>query len=167
MLMLGFALATAALFNPDATLMQARDFSWLPAAGLVLLVVGLLECLDAAIAKEPADFFLHVQNGVLDTVVGTLIVFSIADHPSRLSLLVSGFLLIRGVLRIVMVRAAHLERRLLTLVGGGLSALLGFLIWVEWPSGAAWFLAFCLGMEIGFRGLALITLSGWRRNPGN
>ncbi|MGQ0591876.1 MAG: hypothetical protein ACT4QB_04290, partial [Gammaproteobacteria bacterium] len=47
MLSIGAVLGLASLSNPDATLMYAAGYSWLPAAGLVVLAVGLLECLDA------------------------------------------------------------------------------------------------------------------------
>lgn len=163
-LILGGLLAIAALFKPDTMLLHARDFSWLPAAGFVVLAIGLLECMDAAIAREPADFFLHLQNGILDAVVGALIVFSISGYPSRLSLLIAGFLLVRGILRMVLVRAARLQARISAFIGGGISASLGLLIWAEWPSDAAWFLAFCLAVEIALRGLALITVASWRRS---
>lgn len=159
--LIGFSLAVAALFNPDTTLLHAREFSWLPAGGLAILAVGILECLDAAIAREARDFFLHLQNGILDVVVGGLIVFSIGDEPSRVSLLVAAFLMVKGLFRIVLAQATQLRQKASALVGGGISVFLGFLISVEWPSAAAWFLAFCLGAEIGLRGWALMMLAFW------
>lgn len=45
--------------------------------GWSLGLVGLLECLEAAIAKEPRDFFPHLQNGIPDVVVGALITLSL------------------------------------------------------------------------------------------
>jgi uncharacterized membrane protein HdeD (DUF308 family) len=158
--LIGLSLAMAALFNPDAMLLHARDFSWLPAGGLAVLAVGILEGLDAAIAKESRDFFLHLQNGILDVVVGGLIVFGIGGDPSRLSLLIAAFLMAKGLFRIVLAQAMRL-RKASTLVVGGISVLLGFLISAEWPSAAAWFLAFCLAAEIGLRGWALMTFAFW------
>lgn len=163
MLSAGLALTVAALFNPDAMLMNARDFSWLPAAGLVVWAVGGLECFDALIAKELRDFFLHLQNGVLDVVVATLIIFGINDDPARLSLLIAAFLMIKGIFRSILAQAMRIPHRASTLVGAGVSFVLGVLIWVEWPSQAAWFLAVALSVEIGFRGWALIMFAFWAK----
>jgi hypothetical protein len=58
---------------------QVRDFSWLPVCGFVVLAVGLLECFDAFLANELSDFFMNLQNGVLDVAVAGLIIFSIGE----------------------------------------------------------------------------------------
>ncbi|MGZ8218344.1 HdeD family acid-resistance protein [Methylomagnum sp.] len=163
MLFVGVALAIAALFNPDAMLLHAREFSWLPAAGFVVLAVGILECFDAAIAKELRDFFLHLQNGVLDVVVAGLIIFSIGDDPARLSLLIAAFLMVKGILRTILAQATQVPHRTSTIVGAGVSFVLGMLIWAEWPSQAAWFLSVALSAEIGFRGWALMMFAFWAK----
>lgn len=129
--LIGFSLALAALFNPEASLLHAREFSWLPAGGFVVLIVGLLECLDAAIAKEPRDFFLHLQNGILDGVVGGLMVFSVGDEPARVSLLVAAFLMIKGLFRIVLARSMRVGPPASSWVVGGVSVFLGALIAAE------------------------------------
>lgn len=163
MLFAGVTLVLAALFNPDAVVLYARGFSWLPAAALVVLAVGLLECFDAAIAREQRDFLMHLQNGVLDGVVGGMIVFGTDVDPARLSLLIAGFLMVKGILRTILAQAAQVPHRISTLIGAGVSLLLGLLIWGEWPSPAAWFLAFALSAEIGFRGWALMMFAFWVR----
>ena len=72
MLSVGALLGLASLANPDATLLYLAGYSWRPAAALVVLAVGLLECLDAALAREQRDFFLHLQNRVLDVIARVL-----------------------------------------------------------------------------------------------
>ena len=79
MLFIGVALVAGTLLKHDVIIFQVRDFSWLPICGYVVLAVGLLECFDAAVAKELGDFFLNLQTGVLDVVVGGMIIFSITD----------------------------------------------------------------------------------------
>ena len=161
MLCVGIVLVIATLFRPDGMLMNAREFSWLPAAGLVVLVVGFLECFDAAITKELPDFFLHLQNGVLDVVVAGLIIFGINDDPSRLTLLIAAFLMVKGIFRIVLAQVTQLRQKTSTMVGAGVSFLLGFLIWAEWPSSDAWFLTIALSTEISLRGWALMMFAYW------
>jgi uncharacterized membrane protein HdeD (DUF308 family) len=41
------------------------------------------------------------------------------------------------------------------------SILLGLLIFMQWPTSAVWFLAFCLSTEIALRGLGIITFAQW------
>ena len=161
MLVIGILLVIATLFKPDVMLMQVRGLSWLPACALVVLIVGFLECFDASIAKELRDFFLNLQNGVLDVVVAGLIILSIGDDPARLSLLIAAFLIIKGIYRITLVYVAQIPNVVSTTVGAGVSIILGLLIWLEWPSSAGWFLAFCLSAEIALRGWALMMFGFW------
>jgi len=161
MLLIGVGLVVATVFKHDVIIMQVRDFSWLPVCGFVVLAVGLLECFDAFIAKDLGDFFLNLQNGVLDVVVAGLIIFSIGDDPARLSLLITAFLIVKGIFRITLAYATQIPNIVSTSVGAGISIILGLLIWLEWPSSAGWFLAFCLSAEIGLRGWALIMFAFW------
>jgi uncharacterized membrane protein HdeD (DUF308 family) len=167
MLLIGVGLVIATVFKPDVIIMQVRDFSWLPACGFIVLAVGLLECFDAAIAKELGDFFLNLQNGVLDVVVAGLIIFSIGDDPARLSLLITAFLIVKGIFRLTLAYATQIPTIVSTSVGAGVSIILGLLIWLEWPSSAGWFLAFCLSAEIGLRGWSLIMFAFWIKSQKN
>jgi uncharacterized membrane protein HdeD (DUF308 family) len=161
MLCIGAMLVIAALLKPNVMIFSTKDFSWLPVAGGVVLTVGLLECFDAFIAKELRDFFVNLQNGVFDIVVAVLIIFSIGDDPARLSLMIAAFLMVKGVLRTIMALATHLPHKTSTIIGASVSFLLGLLIWVEWPSSAAWFLALSLSSDIGFRGWSLMMFAFW------
>lgn len=161
MLFIGVSLIAFTLFKPDVMLFHARDTSWLPICGFVVLAVGLLECFDALIAKELKDFFLNLQNGILDVVIAGLIVFSSGEGAIRLSLLIAAFLIIKGVFRIIISYAIVSVNGTATRIGAGVSILLGLLIWMQWPSSAAWFLAFCLSAEIALRGWAIIMLALW------
>ena len=126
MLFIGVALVAGTLFKHDVIIFQVRDFSWLPVCGIVVLAVGLLECFDAAIAKELGDFFLNLQTGVLDVVVGGLILFSIGGDPARLSLLIAAFLIVKGIFRLTLASATQLPNRVSTSVGAVLSIILGY-----------------------------------------
>jgi hypothetical protein len=90
-----------------------------------------------------------------------LIILSVGDDPAKLSLLIAAFLIIKGIFRIVVAYATQIPNIVSTTVGAGVSIILGLLIWLEWPSPAAWFLAFCLSAEIGLRGWSLIMFAFW------
>lgn len=161
MLFIGVTLIALTIFKPNVMLFHARDTSWLPICGFVLLAVGLLECFDALIAKELKDFFLNLQNGILDVVVAILLVLSSGEDPVRLSLLIAAFLMIKGIFRIIISYAINSANVTATRIGAGVSILFGLFIWMQWPSSAAWFLAFCLSSEIALRGWATLMLALW------
>lgn len=161
MLVIGATLIALTISKPNVMLFHARDTSWLPICGFVLLAVGLLECFDALIAKELKDFFLNLQNGILDVVVAVLLVLSSGDDPVRLSLLIAAFLMIKGIFRIIISYAINSANVTSTRIGAGVAILFGLFIWMQWPSSAAWFLAFCLSSEIALRGWATLMLALW------
>lgn len=164
MLVLGVILILLTILKPDVMIFHSRDSSWLPLCGFIVLVIGCLECFDALVAKESKDFYLNLQNGLLDVVVAGLLVISSGDDPIRLSLLISAFMIIKGSYRIVLSYALSNINVTLARVGAGISILLGVMIWMQWPSSAGWFLAFCLSTEIVFRGWAVILFALWLKS---
>ncbi len=159
----GVTLALASALNPDAIVLTARHLSWLPISGMVILSLGLLGCLDAARAKETRDFLQNLQVGVLDAVIGGMIIFSVTAEPARFSMMIAAFLIVRGIVRITLVYALRLPHTLSTSLGGLLSIILGCLIWMEWPTGDGWFISLGLNTEIAVRGWAMMTFALWVR----
>lgn len=163
-LLTGATLAMASALNPNAIVLTARLLSWLPVSGMVILSLGLLECLDAALAKGMRDFLQNLQVGVLDSVIGGLILLSVTEEPTRLSMMIAAFLMVRGIVRIILVYALRLPHTLSTSLGGLASIIMGILIWIEWPSAEGWFLSLCLNLEITVRGWAMMTFALWVRS---
>jgi uncharacterized membrane protein HdeD (DUF308 family) len=122
--------------------------------------MGLLECLDAFLAKETRDFLQNLQVGALDAVIGGLILFSVAEEPERFSLMLAAFLMVRGIVRVPLVYALGLPRAGLTFLGM-LSFLMGLMVWMGWPSKSGWFLSFCINIEIAIRGWAMLIFALW------
>ena len=156
----GILISILTLFKPDVMVFHARDTSWLPISALLLLVLGLLECFDAIIAKELKDLILNIQIGLLDVVIALLIIFN-ASNANALSLLVAAFLIIKGSFRIILSYAMNRSNSFSTRVGAAISILLGFLITIQFPSSAGWFLAFCMSVEIALRGWAVLVTALW------
>ncbi len=161
--LVGSILAMASALNPNAVVLTARHLSWLPVSGIVILSLGLLECLDAALAKETRDFLQNLQVGVLDAVIGGMIILSVTEEPSHLSMMIATFLIVRGIVRTTLVHALRLPHTFATSLGGLISIIMGFLIWKQWPTGEGWFISLCLNIEIAVRGWAMITFALWVR----
>jgi uncharacterized membrane protein HdeD (DUF308 family) len=162
-LLMGVMLAMASALNPNAIVLTARLLSWLPVSGMVILSLGLLECLDAALAKETRDFLQNLQVGVLDAVIGAMIILSVTEEPARLSMMIAAFLMVRGLVRITLVYTLQLPHTLSTSLGGLVSIIMGIFIWLEWPSTEGWFLSLCLNIEIAVRGWAIMMFALWVR----
>lgn len=162
-MLMGIALVLVSTVRSNVIILSARELSWLPASGMVILALGLLECLDAFLAKETRDFLQNLQVGVLDTVMGALIILSVAEEPARFSLMIANYLIVRGIVRITLIYAMELPRAALSSIGGILSIVMGFMVWMGWPSTAGWFLSLCLNIEITVRGWAIIIFALWVR----
>ena len=162
-LLVGVFLALASVFKPDIMILSVRGFSWLPVSGMFILLLGLLQCLDAFVAKHQRDVLQNLQVGVLDTVVGLLTILSITGNVSRLSMMIAAFLIVRGIVRITLVYALKLPNKISTALGGLVSLVLGVLVFLEWPSAEGWFVSMCLNIEIAFRGWAGISFALWVR----
>jgi uncharacterized membrane protein HdeD (DUF308 family) len=160
-LMTGFTFALASVLQSEAVIMSATYYSWLPVCGIIILALGVVEYLDAFFAKEQRDFFQNLHIGTLDTVTGSLIILSIPETLSRLSLMIAAFLIMRGIVRISLVWALRLPQTILTSVTGFISIVAGIMLWLEWPNSEGWFLSLCLSVEIAFRGWAMIMFGVW------
>jgi hypothetical protein len=90
----------------------------------------LLECLDAALAKETRD----LQVGCLDTV-SAMIILNVTEELSRLSMMTATFFNYSRIVRIPLVYALQFSHTVVTSLGGLLSIIMGFLIWKQRPSG--------------------------------
>lgn len=163
-LVLGCLLALSSFFKMDAIIMSAKEFSWLPLSGMIILLLGLTECLEAYNAKASREFHQNLQVGILDAVIGGLIIFSVSDLPQRISMMIAAFLIVRGLVRIVLARSLHLPHPVSTSICGLVSILLGFCISFKWPADEGWFLSLALNIEIAFRGWAMIMFALWLRN---
>lgn len=160
----GLTFAFASAVKSDAIIMNARLFSWLPVCGIILSSLGVLACIDAVFAKEPADFVQKLHTGILDTVVGILIIIGISVTPERLCALIAGFLLIRGIARLAMAFTLGYRNIYLTLLSGILPILLGTFVYLGWPNSEGWFLSLCLSLEIATRGFAMMVFGLWLRS---
>ncbi len=160
-LLLGSLLALSSVTNTDAVILSARRFSLLPASGIFLLILGLQECLEAFFSKVSRELHQNLQVGILDTVVGGLIILNISGEPQRLSLMIAAFLLVRGAVRISLAQALRLPHVTSLSLCGLISIIFGVMIYFEWPVNEAWFLALSINIEIAFRGWAILMFSLW------
>ncbi len=158
MIFLGAGIAILCLVAPEVY-MLGESYSWIPVIGVVVILVGVFRCLDAFATETAQGFLVNMQGGVLDVVVGTIVLFSINFEADDLNLLIVGYMISQGIYRNILLSVAKVANPLSNRITGVISIILGMLIWGDWPTSASWFVALSLSIDISFRGWALIVLA--------
>ncbi len=157
MICAGCLIAALSVVSPDLY-MLGENASWLPVISVVVLLVGVFRCIDALAAKTAQGFLSNIQGGVLDIVVGFLVILSTNGEANNLNLLVVGYMLIQGIYRNILMSVAKIRNPLSNRLTGLISIVLGIMIWNDWPT-SMWFIAFSMSVDIGFRGWTLIVMA--------
>lgn len=153
---IGMSMATASVLNPDISILTARDFSLLPICGLFIVVLGMIECLDALFAREVCDFMQRMNTGVLDSVFGSLIILGISATPESLSSVIALYLLVSSILGAIFSWKLKIPYLNVSLMVCFLSFSLGISLIYNSFEQASWYYSLCLSTQIFLRGLILI-----------
>lgn len=162
-MLVGVAAVLSSLVNANVGVISALEFPWLPLIGIIILLLGLQELLEAFFSKVTREFHQNLQVGILDTVIGALIILSGSGDYQRLGMMVAAFLIVRGSVRIALVRALGLPHAISTSLFGLISVVFGLLLFFEWPTAGAWFISLSLSVEVTFRGWAMMMFGLWVR----
>lgn len=124
------------------------------ALGAILIVAGILQLAMMFRAHGAGHVLLYLVLGVLDIVVGLAII----EHPGAGALLVTLFvavyLVFSGIYRAIMALWTQFPQYGWAAFAGVISAILGVLLWAEWPVSATWFIGFALGINFILLGAA-------------
>lgn len=132
--------------------------------GAVLAVSGVLEIISAIRHQGHHSFWLQLLAGVLDGVVGVVIMTRPLAGAVVLTLMLAAFFLVGGVYRAVAAISLRLPQWGWSLVSGGVDVLLGIMLLSGWPVSGLWFIGLCIGIGLVFRGWAWVMLSLFARS---
>jgi len=128
--------------------------------GWVLIVSGIMQSIYSFSSRRWGKFFMRLLAGLLYLLGGIMLV----AHPLRgvltLTLLLGILFVLEGLCKIIgslQIRAVPHWGGLF--LSGILALIIGILIWRGWPSSSAWAIGLLVGINILFRGWALITLA--------
>lgn len=134
--------------------------------GVLIMLGGAGETVGAFWCRGWSGFFLHLLSGVLSVVIGMLFVRAPVDALLALTLLLTCFLLVGGVFKIVSALNYRFGAWVWSLAGGVVDVVLGVMIWQEWPASALWVIGLFVGINLVFRGVNWIALGmGLRSLP--
>jgi uncharacterized membrane protein HdeD (DUF308 family) len=133
--------------------------------GWLLLASAIFQAIHWLRGREERHF-LDLLAFVLDFIVGLILLSNPAAGALTLTLVLAVFFLVGGLMRIFGALSSEAPHRAWAILDGTISALLGILLWVHWPSSALWFIGFAIGVALILRGWSWIMLAMWLRQHG-
>ena len=125
----------------------------------VLLVGGIIRIFAAFSAREWTGSLLLALSGALYVVTGVLTFRHPIAAALALTLLFAALLVGVGLFRVIASVWYRFPSWGWVALGGGVSVLLGLMLWNAWPLSGLWFIGFCIGIDLIVEGAGWITLS--------
>lgn len=167
-LILGIAMAVLGTFAISWACIATMTVAATWVFGFLLLAGGITEIINAFWAGRWSGTIVHLLVGVLYTVVGFMIIEQPEESAIQLTLIIALFLIFGGLFRIVFALAERFTGWPWVLLNGGVTLLLGLLIYKQWPASGLWVIGLFVGIELIFNGWAWIMLGlGLRRVTSN
>jgi uncharacterized membrane protein HdeD (DUF308 family) len=159
MIVLGVIALGSPLVMAMTTEVAVLVFGWL------LIIGGILETIMGIWERRWSGFFIDLVAGLLDLVVGFIIVTNPVVAATVLTLFIALWLILGGLFRIVVAIAVPFRHRVWLAINGLVTLVLGVMIWRHWPSDALWVIGLFIGIDLIFKGWALVMLGLAARSP--
>ncbi len=126
--------------------------------GAVVIVAGIVQIVEAFRSGHVGSFFMHLLIGVLDIVVGLLLLRAPFFLAASLTLLFASYFMVSGVFRIVGAATVRTRSWGWMAFSGVVSLLLG--LWVFWqlPVATFYLIGAFIGIDLIFTGWAMVML---------
>jgi len=142
-------------------------FSFFVTIGIVVCIGGLL--VAAAIVQFIHIFktwrgdkkvLLHILSGLVYLITGGLLLYNPLSGALSLTLLLSAFFIVAGIIRCFYAIAHRKERSWgWFLFGGIINIILGAIIYSGWPITGLWLIGLFVGIEMLLHGISWIAMS--------
>lgn len=128
--------------------------------GWILIIGGIGQGIHAFMTKGWSGFLFELLGAILYLVVGILLLVNPVKGALALTLVLAAFLVVEGIFKIIMGWRVRGHRGWGWLLGSGIvSVILGVLIWAEWPASGLWVIGLLVGVHLVFTGWALVMLA--------
>jgi uncharacterized membrane protein HdeD (DUF308 family) len=124
----------------------------------VLLVGGIIRIVAAFSAREWTGSLLLALSGALYVVTGVLTFRHPIAAALALTLLFAALLVGVGLFRVIASFWYRFPSWGWVALGGGVSVLLGLMLWNAWPLSGVWFIGFCIGIDLIVEGAGWLML---------
>ena len=141
------------IFAPAATLAGVMIFGW------IAIISGIIEAVQSFYVRTWQGVFLHLIGGLLGILIGFLVITHPVAGALAWTLLFAAFFTVFGILRMVGAMLLKFPTWPWALLDGIIGALVGFLLWAEWPFSGFWFLGVTLGVFLAMRGWSYVMFA--------
>jgi uncharacterized membrane protein HdeD (DUF308 family) len=127
--------------------------------GFLMLGSGIAEIINSFWIGRWSGMLAHLVLGALYTLVGFMIIDQPENAAVQLTLLIAIFLMVGGLFRIIYAISERFAGWTWVMLNGGVTFLLGLLIYKQWPSSSLWVIGLFIGIDLILNGWAWIMLS--------
>ena len=127
--------------------------------GWLLVLASVIQFVEAFMVGHWAGFFLHLLIAILFGVVGLLMVVRPVISAEALTFLMSVFFLLGGLYQLVAAMWSHLPGWGWHALNGIVAAVMGVLILAQWPVSGLWVIGLFVGIDLIFYGWAWVALA--------
>jgi|SRR5688572_6815774 len=125
--------------------------------GLILLAAGVAAALRGLQSPTVMEKVLGLVVGVVTALAGVVVLAHPLFGLSLLTLLLAGYFLVDGACKVVVsLRFRPASGWLWLSISGGVSLVLGALIWSQWPMSGWWAVGVLVGLNLISTGFALL-----------
>jgi len=132
--------------------------------GFLLLGGGVGEVIHSFTVGRWSGALVHLLIGLLYAVVGFMMMTDPADSAITLTKIIAIFMIVGGIFRLVAALSHRFPGWQWVLLNGGVTLLLGLLIYKEWPTSGLWFIGLYIGIDMILNGWSMIALAIALRN---
>lgn len=127
--------------------------------GFFLLGAGIVQVIQAFLARKWSGFFLSLMLGILYLLLGFFCVSQPGVAAISLTLWIAAFLIVGGVFRMIVSLMMRSENWGWLFFNGVITFILGMMIYAEWPFSGLWIIGLFVGVDMILSGLSWITLA--------
>ncbi len=127
--------------------------------GWLLIIGGVSSIVHAFMERHWGGFFIDLLTGLFYAIAGFIMISNPGETAVTLTLVISMFLMIGGVFRIVEALIGALPHRGWVLLNGVITLVLGIMIWRQWPLSGLWVIGLFVGIEMLLYGWSLVMLA--------
>lgn len=127
--------------------------------GIFLLSAGVVQVVQAFLARKWTGFFLSLILGILYLIVGFFCATKPAVAAVSLTLWIAAFCFLAGLFRMIVSLIMQSEKWGWLFFNGLVTFILGIMIYSEWPFSGLWIIGLFVGIDMILSGWSWILLS--------
>jgi uncharacterized membrane protein HdeD (DUF308 family) len=127
--------------------------------GVLTMAAGIAQIVGAFSIGRWSGMLLHLMLGVLYAVVGFMIFDQPLESALQLTLIIALFLMIGGIFRALTALSHRFPGWGWVLLNGVVTAMLGLLIYKQWPGSGLWFIGLYIGIDLLLNGWMWVMLA--------